>query len=115
MSDAWRNLGGRRRTLARLVYQRDRADPDYVCPVCAHPIDWALPYRDDRGMVNTQSKSVDHDQELQDGGAMLDPDNCWSTHLGCNASKGASRRHEREREQRPRPVTVTIAVDPHTV
>lgn len=115
MSDAWRNLGGRRRALARQVYARDRATPGYVCPVCGHDIDWTLPYKDERGQVNTKSKSIDHAQELQDGGAMLDLDNCWTTHLGCNSRKGAARRHERERAQRTPRATAYIAVALHTV
>lgn len=116
MADAWRNLGGRRRTLARQVYARDRATPGYTCPVCKGDIDWALPYRDPHtGHVNPTSKSVDHASEIQDGGPMLDLDNCWTAHLGCNSSKGAARRHERTREQRQARITMTIAIDPHTV
>ncbi|WP_330438806.1 HNH endonuclease [Micromonospora sp. NBC_00821] len=116
MSEAWRALGGRRRYLARQVYARDRATPGYVCPVCTHEIDWHLPYRDPTtDAVNVKSKSVDHATELQDGGAMLDLDNCWSAHLGCNASKGAARRHERVRAHRAPRTMAVIAIDPHTV
>lgn len=113
MSDAWRKLGGKRRTLARLVYQRDRATPGYVCRgapnrACGLPIDWSVEWPD------PMSKTIDHDVELQDGGAMLDVDNCWTAHLGCNSSKGASRRHERGREQRAAQSAVII-VDPLTI
>lgn len=111
MSDAWRALGGRRRTLARQVYARDRATPGYMCPRCAHPIDWRLPYRDpDTGLVNTRSKSVDHVHETQDGGALTDLDNLTTVCLACNSSKGAARRHERERTHRA--PTAYIAIDP---
>src|SRR5690606_11987369 len=118
VSEAWRNLGGRRRTLARQVYARDKATPGYLCPgsktrPCGKPIDWALPYRDpDTGHVNPWSKSVDHLDETQDGGALTDLDNLATKHLRCNSSKGAERRHERERAQRPTQVTAYIAVDP---
>lgn len=116
MSHAWRTLGGRRRTLARQVYARDRAEHDYRCPRCGQPIDWALPYRDpDTGAVDPRSKSVDHVHETQDGGALTDLDNLASVHLTCNSSKGAERRHERERAQRSRQATAIIAVDPHSV
>lgn len=116
MADAWAALGRKRRTLAQQVYQRDSTTPGYCCPgaptkPCGLPIDWALPYRDPyTGVVNTMSKSVDHVVERQDGGASLDLDNCWSTHLACNSSKGASRRHQREREAR-NSHTVIIAAD----
>ena len=113
MSEAWRALGGRRRTLARQVYSRDRSVPGYVCPRCQQPIDWTLPYRDADGQVLTQSKSVDHLHETQDGGALTDLDNLASVHLGCNSSKGAERRHEREREARPS--ASVIMVDPATL
>lgn len=92
------------------MYARDRAIPGYVCPRCSLPIDWTLPYRDDLGQVLTQSKSVDHLHESQDGGSLTDLDNLASVHLGCNSSKGAQRRHERERESRPS--TGVIIIDP---
>ncbi len=114
MSEAWRALGGRRRTLARLVYQRDRSTPGYVCPPCGTPIDWTLPFRDDYGRINRWSKSVDHVHETQDGGALTDLDNLASVHLGHNSSKGAARRHERERETR-RVTTTVIVIDPRTI
>ncbi|HEU4422116.1 MAG TPA: HNH endonuclease [Pilimelia sp.] len=115
MSDAWRQLGGRRRTLARLVYARDRGTPGYVCPKCRRPIDWTLPYKDpETEQVNRWSKSVDHAHETQDGGALTDLANLVTVHLGCNASKGAARRHERTREAR-QAHTVMIAVDPTTL
>jgi 5-methylcytosine-specific restriction endonuclease McrA len=109
VGDAWRKLGGRRRTLARTVYARDRR-PGYVCPVCKQPIDWSLEWPD------PMSRSVDHDEELQDGGSLTDLDNLYATHLRCNASKGAARRHERERvfKREARPVP-TIALDPSTL
>lgn len=121
MSHAWRALGGRRRTLARQVYARDRATPGYTCPgsrgrPCGQPIDWTLPYKNpDTGQVNRWSKSVDHVHETQDGGPLTDLDNLTTVHLRCNSSKGAERRHERERAQRPAPVTAYIAVDPSSV
>lgn len=122
MSDAWRKLGGRRRTLARMVYQRDRATPGYVCPgsrtrPCGQPIDWTLPYKDpETGAVNVWSKSVDHVEETQDGGALTDLDNLWSAHYGCNASKGAARRHEREAQARAVVrVMPEISVDPRSL
>jgi hypothetical protein len=112
LDNAWSALGGRRRSLARQVYARDRTTPDYVCPgapgrPCGQPIDWELAWPD------PMSKSVDHVDERQDGGSLTSLDNLWSAHLGCNASKGASRRWEREREAtRPRSV---IAVDASTL
>lgn len=118
MSDAWRNLGGRRRTLARQVYARDRATPGYTCPgsparPCGRPIDWTLEWPD------PMSRSVDHTEELQDGGSLTDLDNLWTTHLGCNSSKGAARRHERERAVRATrqaaKAVQAIAIDPHTL
>jgi hypothetical protein len=57
------------------------------------------------------SRSVDHEVEIQDGGPMLELDNAWSTHLGCNASKGAARRWERQREEDG----TYISVDPTTL
>ena len=113
MSEAWRALGSRRRTLARMVYARDRSDPGYVCPRCGLPIDWTLPYRDADGQIVTASRSVDHVHETQDGGPLTDLDNLASVHLGCNSSKGAERRHEREREARPS--GGVIIVDPATL
>lgn len=111
MSHAWRALGGRRRTIARQVYARDRATPGYRCPTCQQPIDWTLPYQDpDTGLVNVWSKSVDHLDETQDGGALTDLNNLGTKHLRCNASKGAARRHERRRDQRR--ATAYIAIDP---
>jgi 5-methylcytosine-specific restriction endonuclease McrA len=108
MSDQrWRNLGGRRRTLARQVYARDRATPGYTCR-CGQPIDWDLEW------PHPQSRSVDHEQELQDGGSLTDLDNLWSAHLGCNSSKGAARRHARVRQDRARTVS-TISIDPRTL
>jgi 5-methylcytosine-specific restriction endonuclease McrA len=106
MADAWAALGRTRRALASRVYHRDSNSPGYVCPggpgqPCGLPIDWDLPYKDPyTEQVNVMSKSVDHILERQDGGAILDIDNCWSAHLKCNASKGAKRRHQREREIR---------------
>nr|MDT0658043.1 HNH endonuclease [Micromonospora sp. DSM 115978] len=114
MNVAWSQLGGRRRTLARLVYQRDRATPGYVCPVCKQAIDWTLPYKDSDGQVNPWSKSVDHADETQDGGALTDLANLWTAHLGCNSSKGASRRHERAKETRAAQGAV-ICVDVHSI
>jgi 5-methylcytosine-specific restriction endonuclease McrA len=62
------------------------------------------------------SRTVDHAEELQDGGSLTDLDNLWTAHLGCNSSKGAARRHERERavkaEARALPL---IAIDPATL
>ena len=116
MADAWAALGRTRRTLAQQVHYRDSHTPGYVCPgrpgkPCGQPIDWDLPYRDPyTGQVNVWSKSVDHEVELQDGGAILDLDNTWSAHLRCNASKGAARRHQREREARHHTTTI-IMVD----
>lgn len=108
MADAWAALGRKRRTLARQVYARDRTTPGYVC-TCGQAIDWDLPYQDpDTGAVNGMSKSVDHHVELQDGGAILDVDNCWSAHFKCNASKGAARRHQREREARHSNTTIIV-------
>ena len=113
MSHAWRALGGRRRTIARQVYARDRSTPGYLCPRCQRPIDWHLPYRDDHGRVIRTSKSVDHVHETQDGGPLTDLDNLTTVHLGCNSSKGAARRHERERDERR--VTTYISVDPRSL
>ena len=116
MADAWATLGRTRRALAQRVHHRDSTTPGYLCPgrpghPCWLPIDWDLPYRDPyTGQVNTMSKSVDHIVERQDGGAILDIDNCFSTHLGCNSSKGAARRHQREREARHNTQTI-IMVD----
>ncbi|MDG4784341.1 HNH endonuclease [Micromonospora sp. WMMD1102] len=107
MSEAWRALGGRRRTLARQVYARDRATPGYLCH-CGRPIDWTLAWPD------PMSKSVDHVHETQDGGALTSLDNLATAHLGCNSSKGAQRRREREREQRAAQAVV-IAIDPRTI
>lgn len=59
------------------------------------------------------SRSMDHVHELQDGGSLADLDNLMSVHLGCNASKGASRRHERKREAKR--AIATISVDPLTI
>jgi len=120
MTDAWAALGRRRRNLASQVYHRDSNTPGYTCPGsptrrCGLPIDWDLPYRDpNTGQVNTMSRSVDHAIELQDGGAILDLDNCWSAHLACNASKGSARRHQRDRETRQHTASVII-VDLHTL
>jgi 5-methylcytosine-specific restriction endonuclease McrA len=117
VSDAWRKLGGQRRTLARLVYQRDRATPGYICPVCRQPIDWTRPFRDPlTGAVDPLSKSVDHGEELQDGGSLTDLDNLWSAHFGCNSRKGAARRHQREaRARRVSNAAAPIMIDPHTI
>jgi 5-methylcytosine-specific restriction endonuclease McrA len=122
MADAWAALGRRRRTLAIQVYQRDSTTHGYTCPgtptkPCGLPIDWDLPYRDPyTGQVNTMSKTVDHAIELQDGGPILDLDNCWSAHLACNSSKGSARRHQREREARQQHTTTAIiVVDLHTL
>jgi len=117
MATTWSSDHRRRFNLARQVYTRDRNTPGYICPgapgrPCGKPIDWDLPYKDDTGRVNTMSKSVDHTQERQDGGNTWDIDNCWTTHLGCNASKGASRRWERTREHTSNTV---IHIDPRTV
>lgn len=62
------------------------------------------------------SRSVDHEQELQDGGSLTDLDNLWTAHLSCNSSKGAARRHERERAVRAgaRALPV-IMIDPATL
>lgn len=110
MSQAWRDLGGRRRTIARQVYARDRATPGYTCPVCQRPIDWTLTWPD------PMSRSVDHSHETQDGGALTDLDNLWSTHLACNSSKGAARRHAKARQARAQARAVpTINVDPRTL
>lgn len=112
----WSASHRKRMNLARQVYARDRNTPGYLCPgsptrPCAQPIDWDLPYKDpDTGRVNTMSKSVDHAQERQDGGEVWDLDNCWTAHLGCNSSKGASRRWERTR-----PDDTVIHIDPLTV
>ncbi len=105
---AWRNLGGQRRTIARLVYARDKGTPGYVCPVCKQGVDWTLTWPD------PMSRSIDHATELQDGGALTDLDNCWTAHLGCNSSKGATRRQERERQERAAGGT-TIIVDAATL
>lgn len=115
--ERWRNLGGRRRTLARMVYARDRSTPGYVCPVCSQPIDWSLPFTDPvTGAVNVWSKSVDHGEELQDGGDLTNLDNLFSAHYRCNSSKGAARRHERERAVKSQARAVpTISVDPTTL
>lgn len=62
------------------------------------------------------SRSVDHAEELQDGGSLTDLDNLWSAHLGCNSSKGAARRHERERiDKRNAKSVPSIVVDPLTL
>jgi hypothetical protein len=105
MSDAWRALGGRRRTLARQVYGRDRSTPNYCCPKCNGPIDWVLEWPD------PMSRSVGHQDELQDGGALTDLDNLWTEHLSCNASAGAARRWERSRSMS----TNVIMIDPRTI
>lgn len=108
--ERWRNLGGRRRTLARQVYARDRATPGYVCPACGRPIDWSLEWPD------TMSRTVDHAEELQDGGSLTDLDNLWTAHLGCNSRKGAARRHERERVvRREAEAVVSISIDASTL
>jgi 5-methylcytosine-specific restriction endonuclease McrA len=107
VSQAWRDLGGRRRTIARQVYARDKATPGYVCH-CGRPIDWMLAWPE------PMSRSVDHAHETQDGGPLTDMDNLVTAHLGCNASKGAARRHERAREARPS-ITSTIIIDPATL
>lgn len=109
MTQTWAELGDRRRTFARLVYARDRATPGYVCPVCKQPIDWSLAWPD-KG-----SRTVDHVQEIQDGGALLDLDNGTTVHLSCNSHKGARRRHQREREERRRVAASVIAIDPRTI
>ncbi|SRR6266540_1976211 len=108
MADAWAALGSRRRTLARQVYARDQATPGYRCPKCRQPIDWGLTWPD------PMARTVGHQHELQDGGAILDLDNCWTEHLHCNSRAGATRRHQRERQARARPSTI-IAIDPHTL
>ena len=113
MAQAWRDLGSRRFALARQVYVRDSSTPGYTCPRCGRGINWRLPYKNDDGLVNVRSKSVDHVDELQDGGSLADLDNLMSVHLGCNSSKGATRRHERVREARS--AAMTIAVDPTTL
>lgn len=100
MSQAWVALGGKRRTLARQVYHRDTH-----CWICGQWVDQTLP----RG--HPKSRSVDHPHERQDGGAPLDLDNLHLAHLGCNSSKGASRRWARYREARQANET-TIMVDP---
>ena len=108
MSEAWRALGGRRRTLARLVYARDRSTPGYTCH-CGLPIDWTLTWPD------PMSRTVDHVHETQDGGPLTDLDNLSTAHARCNSSKGIQRRHERERGQRTSRTTATIVIDPSTL
>lgn len=114
MTQEWAALSGRRRTLARQVYHRDRNTPGYLCPgsqahPCGKPIDWDLPYKDPiTGRINLYSKSVDHDIELQDGGPLTDLTNLWTTHLTCNLTKGASRRWQRHRPVRPAQTTITL-------
>lgn len=113
MSRQWVELSGRRRTIARRVYARDRADPDYRCPQCGRPIDWTLPYKDPyTGQVNLDSKTVDHVVEIQDGGHLTDLDNLTTAHLGCNSGKGAARAAERAAERRAIGSENVIAVDP---
>src|ERR1051325_9552419 len=102
------NRHPRRGLLARAVYSRDQATPDYRCPICGKPINWDLRWPD------PHSRSLDHTVELQDGGSIDDQANCWTTHLRCNASKGARRRHQRDRDRRIAAVE-TIAVNPYTI
>lgn len=102
MSAAWRNLGGKRRTLARLVYERDSN-----CHVCKRWVDQSLQW------PHPMSRSVDHVHETQDGGPLLDLDNLVMAHLRCNSSKGSKRRHERTRESRRE--TSTIIIDSATL
>lgn len=108
MSEAWRALGGQRRTLARMVYARDRATPGYRCH-CGQAIDWTLKYPD------PMARSVDHVHETQDGGSLTDLANLASAHYRCNSSKGASRRHERAREAKQGRASMIIAIDPYTI
>jgi hypothetical protein len=103
----WANHSGRAR-LTHQVYARDQADPYYLCPVCKQPIDWSLPW------PHPMSRSADHTHELQDGGPIDDVTLMWSAHLHCNASKGATRRHQREREAR-QAGQQTIHIDPSTL
>ena len=88
----WANQGRRRRNFNARIHARDRNTPGYVCPPCGNPINWDLAW------PHVLSKSVDHHTELQDGGAMYDPANCWTAHLGCNSSKGATRAAQRRRD-----------------
>jgi 5-methylcytosine-specific restriction endonuclease McrA len=116
VAKAWVDLGTRRRNIALRVYARDQQDPCYTCPKCGRSIDWGLPYKDpDTGQVNLWSKSIDHIEELQDGGELLDLANCWTAHLTCNASKGATRRHQRQREERAAHTPTPLHIDPHTL
>ena len=103
----WANHTGRSR-LAHRVYARDRADPGYLCPICHTPLDWSLPW------PHPMSRSADHTHELQDGGSISDVDLMCTTHLHCNASKGAARRHERERQAK-QVGQQTIHIDPSTL
>ncbi|MEV4416132.1 HNH endonuclease [Catellatospora sp. NPDC049609] len=117
MARQWSELGGLRRTLARIVYARDSSTPGYVCPgraerPCGKPIDWTLAWPD------PMSRSIDHVRELQDGGDIADPANLASVHLSCNASKGAARMHQRKaeaRRERTRRATQVIAIDPASI
>lgn len=110
MSQAWRDLGGKRRTLARQVYLRDSNTPGYLCPRCRRPIDWTLVW------PHPMSRTVDHVDETQDGGPLAALDNLGAMHLSCNSSKGAARRHQRERDQRrTRRSSTTIIIDPATL
>lgn len=106
--------GGLRRRLAALVYARDSSTPGFVCAgrpgrPCGEPIDWTLAWPD------PMSRSMDHVHELQDGGDLTDPANLRAAHLGCNASKGAARMHQRKGAGQARRARMTIIVDPRCI
>lgn len=97
MTKSWAGHGRRRRTFNAHIKARDRATPGYTCPRCRRPINWDLTW------PHHYSPSVDHITELQDGGPPLDPNNAWTMHLRCNASKGATRAAQRRNGNPHRP------------
>lgn len=52
------------------------------CAICGDDIDYTAPPR------STRAFSLNHKTPLNQGGALLDPNNAEPAHIGCNSSLG---------------------------
>lgn len=76
--------GGRYRALARQI----RATETH-CWRCGQRIDWSIPHRDDFGLVNQDSGTVEHKLPLSTNPHLAeDPGNLAASHWRCNAQAG---------------------------